>query len=71
MFLVLKKQRMLNPQIQEVVKKEVIKWLDVGIVNPISNSMWVSLVQCIPKKGSVIVVLNQNNDLMPVLSVMS
>ncbi|XP_075099043.1 uncharacterized protein LOC142175930 [Nicotiana tabacum] len=44
-------QRRLNPNMKEVVKKEVIKWLDGGIIFPISDSNWVSPVQCVPKKG--------------------
>jgi len=31
-------QRCLNPKIKEVVRKEVIKLLEVGIIYPISNS---------------------------------
>ncbi|KAG9458936.1 hypothetical protein H6P81_003444 [Aristolochia fimbriata] len=34
-------QRRLNPTLQEVVKKEVIKLLDAGIIYPISDSAWV------------------------------
>ncbi|XP_070003495.1 uncharacterized protein [Nicotiana sylvestris] len=30
-------QRMVNPNMKEVVKKEIIKWLDAGIIFPISN----------------------------------
>ncbi|XP_070019319.1 uncharacterized protein [Nicotiana sylvestris] len=44
-------QRRLNPNMKEVVKNEVIKWLDAGIIFPISDSNWVSPVQCVPKKG--------------------
>ncbi|XP_070049124.1 uncharacterized protein [Nicotiana tomentosiformis] len=33
-------QRRLNPNMKEVVKKEVIKWLDAGIIFPISDSNW-------------------------------
>ncbi|KAG9450467.1 hypothetical protein H6P81_010432 [Aristolochia fimbriata] len=44
-------QRRLNPTLQEVVKKEVIKLLDAGIIYPISDSAWVSPVQVVPKKG--------------------
>ncbi|XP_070004853.1 uncharacterized protein [Nicotiana sylvestris] len=57
-------QRRLNPNMKEVVKKEIIKWLDAGIVFPISDSNWVSLVQCIPKKGGMTVVKNDNNELI-------
>ncbi|CAN6547181.1 unnamed protein product [Malus baccata var. baccata] len=40
-------QHRLNPLMMEVVKKEVIKLLDVGIIYPISNSKWVSPVQVV------------------------
>jgi len=50
---------------QEVVKKEIIKWLDVGVVYPISDSHWVSRVQCMPKKGGMTVVANAKNELVP------
>ncbi|XP_070043296.1 uncharacterized protein [Nicotiana tomentosiformis] len=33
-------KRRLNPNMKEVVKKEVIKWLDAGIIFPISDSNW-------------------------------
>ncbi|RDX76476.1 hypothetical protein CR513_43520, partial [Mucuna pruriens] len=44
-------QRRLNPTILDVVKKEVTKLLAVGIIYPISDSQWVSLVQVVPKKS--------------------
>ena len=34
-------QRRLNPPMEEVVKKEIIKWLDAGVIYPIANSSWV------------------------------
>ena len=43
-------QRRLNPNMKEVVKKEIIKWLDSGIIYPISDSPWVSPTQVVPKK---------------------
>ncbi|XP_070014425.1 uncharacterized protein [Nicotiana sylvestris] len=49
---------------KEVVKKEVIKWLDAGIIFPISDSNWVSPVQCVPKKGGMMVVKNDNNEMI-------
>ncbi|KAL5563687.1 hypothetical protein UlMin_033434 [Ulmus minor] len=58
-------QRRLNPVMKEVVKKEVIKWLDASIIYPISDSSWVSPVQCVPKKGGMTVVQNENNELIP------
>ncbi|KAM6594465.1 hypothetical protein CsatA_002168 [Cannabis sativa] len=62
-------QRRLNPVMKEVVRKEVIKWLDYSIVYPISDSSWVSPVQCVPKKGGITVVANANNELIPTRTV--
>lgn len=58
-------QRRLNPNMKEVVKKKVLKLLDAGIIYPISDSTWVSPVQCVPKKGGITVVPNENNELIP------
>ncbi|KAL0361651.1 UNVERIFIED_CONTAM: Retrovirus-related Pol polyprotein from transposon.6 [Sesamum radiatum] len=54
---------------QEVVKKEILKWLAAGIIYPISDSMWVSPVQCVPKKGGMTVVTNEQNELIPTRTV--
>ena len=58
-------QRRLNPTMKEVVCKEVLKWLDSGVIYPIYNSAWVSPVQVGPKKGGTIVIKTKNNTLMP------
>ena len=55
----------LNPTMKEVVKKEVMKLLDAGMIYPISNSAWVSPVQVVPKKGGMIVICNDKNELIP------
>ena len=44
-------QRRLNSAMKEVVRKEVLKWLDAEVIYPISDSAWVSPVQVVPKKG--------------------
>nr|GEU35789.1 reverse transcriptase domain-containing protein [Tanacetum cinerariifolium] len=44
-------QRRVNPKIHNVIKKEVIKLLDTGMMYPIFDSPWVSLIYCVPKKG--------------------
>jgi len=49
-------QRRLNPNMSKVVKKEVMKLLDAGIIYPISDSKWVSPVHVVPKKGGMTVV---------------
>ncbi|KAA3484289.1 Retrovirus-related Pol polyprotein from transposon opus [Gossypium australe] len=52
----IEQQMRLNPIMEEVVKKEIIKWFDARTIYPISHNSWVSLVQCVPKKGAVIVI---------------
>jgi hypothetical protein len=58
-------QRWLNNAMREVVKKEVLKLLKVGVIYPISDSEWVNPVQVVPKKGGMIVVRNEENELIP------
>ena len=65
----IEKQRRLNPPMQEVVKKEIIKWFDAGEIYPIADSSWVCPVQCVPKKGGMAVVPNDINELVPMRSV--
>ncbi|GKC28991.1 hypothetical protein Tco_1036285 [Tanacetum coccineum] len=61
---VVQKQRRLNPNMQEVVKKEIMKLLDTGIIYPIADSPWVSPIHCVPKKGGITVVTNKNDELV-------
>nr|GEU62584.1 DNA-directed DNA polymerase [Tanacetum cinerariifolium] len=58
-------QRRVNPKIYDVIKKEVIKLLDAGMIYPISDSPWVSPIHCVPKKGGMTIVANENNELIP------
>ncbi|GKA40170.1 reverse transcriptase domain-containing protein [Tanacetum coccineum] len=44
-------QRRVNPKIHDVIKKEVEKLLDAGLIYLISDSPWVSPIHCVPKKG--------------------
>ncbi|GKA54745.1 reverse transcriptase domain-containing protein, partial [Tanacetum coccineum] len=53
------------PKIHDVIKKEVEKLLDAGLIYPISDSPWVSPVHCVPKKGGMTVVTNEENELVP------
>ncbi|GJS70592.1 reverse transcriptase domain-containing protein [Tanacetum coccineum] len=58
-------QRRVNLKIHEVIKKEVIKLLDARLIYPISDSLCVSPVHCVPKKGGMTVVENEDNELNP------
>ncbi|XP_055961016.1 uncharacterized protein LOC126672590 [Mercurialis annua] len=56
------RQRRLNPNMKEVVHKEIVKLLDAGIIYPISDSAWVSPIQCVPKKGGMTVIENEKGE---------
>ncbi|GJR19708.1 reverse transcriptase domain-containing protein [Tanacetum coccineum] len=58
-------QRRVNLKIHDVIKKEVEKLLDAGLIYPISDSPWLSPVHCVPKKGGFTVVKNDENELIP------
>lgn len=56
---------------KDVVKAEVKKLPDTGVIYPILNSPWVGPVQVVPKKGGMIVVQNEHNELIPTHTVTS
>src|SRR5687767_11039949 len=58
-------QRRLSHSMRDVVKKQVIKLLNGGIIYLVPHIEWVSLVHCIPKKGGLTVVTNEKNELIP------
>ena len=58
-------QRRLNPLMQDVVRNEVLKLLDAGIIYPISDSSWVSPTQVVPKKSGITVMKNDEGELIP------
>ena len=55
----------LNSKMKEVVRTEILKILEAGIIYPIADSRWVSPVHCVPKKGGITVVPNDKNELIP------
>jgi len=57
-------QRRLNPIMKEVWK-EVLKLLEAGLIYLISDSSWVTPVQVVPKKGSMTVIKNDKDELIP------
>nr|GEX14830.1 reverse transcriptase domain-containing protein [Tanacetum cinerariifolium] len=58
-------QRRVNPKIHDVIKKEVEKLLDAGLIYPISDSLWVSPIHCVPKKRGMTIITNDENELVP------
>ena len=57
----LEHQKRLNPVMKEVVKKELLKWLNADFIYEISDSHWVSPVHVVPKMGGFIVIRNEKN----------
>jgi hypothetical protein len=58
-------QRWLNNAMRGVVKKEVLKLLRAGVIYPVSDSEWASPVQVVLKKGGMMVIRNEKNELIP------
>ena len=54
---------------KEVVRKEVLKWLNAGFIYAISDSPWVSPVLVVSKKGGFTVIKNEKNELIPTRTV--
>ena len=58
-------QRQLNPKMKEVLRNEILKLLEAGIIYPIADCRWLSHVHCVPKKGGITVVPNDKNEPIP------
>ncbi|KAL9405303.1 hypothetical protein Peur_002275 [Populus x canadensis] len=58
-------QRRLNPPMMEVVKAEILKLLDAGVIYPITDSKWVAPIHVVPKKTGITLVKNKNDELIP------
>ena len=50
----------------EVVKRESLKLLDMGVFYSISNNPWMSPMQVVPKKAVVTVEANHEGKLIPI-----
>ena len=49
---------------QDVVRSEILKLLDAGIIYPISDSKWVSPIHVVPKKAGLTVIKDEENKLL-------
>jgi len=58
-------QRSLDPSMIEVVKAEILKLLDAGVIYPITKSMWVAPIHVVPKKTRIMLVKNKDDELIP------
>ena len=62
---IIEHQRRLNPKMKEVIRKEILKLLEAGIIYPVADSKWVSPVHFVPKKGGITVIPNDKDELIP------
>ena len=53
---------------KDVLRNEVLKWLNARFIYAISDSPWVSPVHVVPKKGGFTVIRNERNELIPTIS---
>jgi len=58
-------QRRLNLPMMEVVKVEILKLLDTGVIYPITNSKRVVSIHVVPKKIGITLVKNKNDEFIP------
>ena len=65
----IKLQRRLNPVMKEVLRKEILKWLNAEFIYAILDSPLVSLVHVVPKKGEFTIIRNEKNELIPTRTV--
>nr|GEV76446.1 putative reverse transcriptase domain-containing protein [Tanacetum cinerariifolium] len=59
----------LNPKVQDVVKAEIVKLLDARLIYAISDSPWIGLIHVVLKKGGMIVITNEKNEIVPTRTV--
>ena len=55
----------IKSNMKEVVRKEILKLLEAGIIYLVADSKCVSPVHCVPKKGGITIVPNDKNELIP------
>ena len=58
-------QRRLNPHMLEVLRAEIMKWWNGGVIYSISDSPWISPVHMVPKKSRIIVTINERGEEIP------
>jgi hypothetical protein len=58
-------QKRMKPKMKEVIRKEVIRLLDSGIIYQILDNKWVSHAHCISKYGAITIISNGDNSLIP------
>ncbi|XP_038902440.1 uncharacterized protein LOC120089086 [Benincasa hispida] len=55
----------LNPNLKDIVLKEIIKLKEVVIIYPILDNKWVSLIHIVPEKTDMTIVENDKGEMVP------
>jgi hypothetical protein len=58
-------QKRLNMHMREVVKAEILKLLDVGVIYFITDSKWMMPIHVVLKKTEITLVKNKDDELIP------
>ena len=58
-------QRRLNLNMKEVERIGILKWLNAGIIFPISDSIWISPIHIVPKKGGIAIIMGKIDEMIP------
>ncbi|GKC39739.1 hypothetical protein Tco_1052123 [Tanacetum coccineum] len=62
---VMQPQRRLNLKVHEVIKDEIVKLLDAGLIYHVFDNPWVSPIHVVPKKVGMMVIVKYENELIP------
>ena len=58
-------QKRVHPRLKDVVRREVIRLLESGVIYPISDSKWVNPVHSILKHGGITTIQNDKDEFLP------
>ena len=58
-------QRTFNSNMKKVVGNKIFKWSDAGIIFPISDSIWISPIHVVLKKGGITIIMGKNDEMIP------
>ena len=54
----------INPNMKEVVRNEILKWLNAGTIFPILNSILISPIYVVPKQGKITIITGKNDEMI-------
>ena len=52
-------------KMKELIRNEILKWLDTSIIFSISNSVWIMPIHIVPKKSGTTMIMDKINEIIP------